>query len=191
MAVGGIDANPGAEIVTGAGPGGGPHVRVWSGSGIIKYQFFAYAQTFRGGDYVAVGDINGLKHGQVVTGAGPGGGPQVRVFDPTDGNKVLGQFYAFAKNSKNGVKVSAGDINSDGKTEIITQSNDVFAAATLDAPKAELSSAPPLPVPEASPRLDSEAKPLPAEASPQPPEPPQQPQAPEHPLFLGTDYIKN
>jgi Hypothetical glycosyl hydrolase family 15 len=171
LAVGNTDADPAAEIITGAGPGGGPHVRVWSASGIIKDQFFAFAQTFRGGVYVAVGDIAGLKHGQIIAGAGAGGSPQVRVFDPGNKNAVLAQFYAFAQSSKNGVKVSAGDIQGNGKTEIITQSNDVFAAASLDAPPAEV-----------EPRLEEVQPQIPTEVSPE------SPQIPEHPLFLGMPY---
>ncbi len=171
LAVGNVDNDSAAEIVTGAGAGGGPHVRAWSGSGIIKYQFFAYAQTFKGGVYVAVGDIIGLKHGQIITGAGAGGGPHVRVFDPTNKNKVVVQFFAFAQSSKKGVKVSAGDVQGDGKIEIITQSSDVFAAATLGAP--------PLPIPEASPQISEVLPRVPAEVLPE------LLQTPERPLFLG------
>jgi hypothetical protein len=178
LAVGNVDADAPAEIVTGAGAGGGPHVRVYNGSGIIKDQFYAYAQTFTGGVYVAVGDVFGLGRGQIIAGAGPSGGPHVRVFDPMNKNQVLLQFFAFAQSSKGGVRVSAGDVLGNGKTQIVTQSNDVFAAATLGAP--------PAPLPEASPRLE-EVSPQPIDV---PPAANADPAIPEHPLFLGMPIIK-
>jgi len=55
---------------------------------------------------------------QIIVGAGVGGGPQIRIFD--DKGKLLsGGFFAFDKNFRGGVNVAAGDINGDGKDEII------------------------------------------------------------------------
>ena len=71
------------EVVTGAGPGGGPHVLVWSlaGGGVTPLaSFYAYDPLFGGGVYVACGDLDGDGLADVVTGAGPGGGPHVRAF---------------------------------------------------------------------------------------------------------------
>ena len=42
--------------------------------------FYAYDPAFSGGVDVAVGDLNGDGVGEIVTGAGPGGGPHVRAF---------------------------------------------------------------------------------------------------------------
>ncbi|GAI33319.1 unnamed protein product, partial [marine sediment metagenome] len=70
------------EIVTGAGVGGGPHIRVFNRFGdLINPGFFAYNKKFRGGVNVAVGDLNNDGKEEIVTGAGVGGGPQVRIFD--------------------------------------------------------------------------------------------------------------
>jgi hypothetical protein len=70
-----------AKIVTGAGIGGGPHVRVFTGNGTdAGVSFFAYPIGFPGGVRVAVGDVNGDGQGDIVTAAGPGGGPHVRAF---------------------------------------------------------------------------------------------------------------
>ena len=73
-------------LATGAGPGAGPHVRVFDVStGLPVRDFFAYAPGFTGGVRVALGDVNGDGIPDLVTGAGPGGGPHVRVFNGVTG----------------------------------------------------------------------------------------------------------
>ena len=82
VAAGDVNADGLADVVTGAGPGGGPHVKVFSGADFSTLaSFYAYAPTFRGGVNVAVGDLNGDGSADVVAGAGPGGGPHVKLFD--------------------------------------------------------------------------------------------------------------
>src|SRR5207247_11065721 len=74
-----------ADIITGAGPNGSPHVRVVSGANVntTLASFFAYASTFTGGVNVALGDLNGDGKADLITGAGPTGGPHVKVFNAT------------------------------------------------------------------------------------------------------------
>ena len=55
---------------------------------------------------------------QIIVGAGVGGGPQIRIFD-NKGSLLCGGFFAFDKNFRGGVNVAAGDINGDGKDEIV------------------------------------------------------------------------
>ncbi len=118
VATGDVDGDGVDEIITGAGDGGAPHVRVFEQDGTVIGQFFAYATTFRGGVYVAAGDVDGDGVDEIITGAGYTGGPHVRVFDLT-GN-VLDQFFAYALTFRGGVQVAAGDVNGDGVDEIIT-----------------------------------------------------------------------
>jgi len=96
-----------AEIITGAGSGGGPHVRIFDGSGQAVGGFFAYDPAFHGGVNVAAGDVNGAGKAEIVTGAGPGGGPHVRVFDGS-GTPVGGGFFAYDAHFVGGVSVAAG-----------------------------------------------------------------------------------
>jgi autotransporter-associated beta strand protein len=109
-------------FVTGAGAGGGPHVKVFAGAfGVnnLANEFFAYDASFHGGVRVATGDVNGDGIDDIITGAGPGGGPHVKVFDGTNSN-LLRSFFAYPANFTGGVYVSAGDINGDGKADILT-----------------------------------------------------------------------
>ena len=66
-----------AELITGPGRGGGPHVRVWSvASGRLSdvTGFFPYYPGFAGGVAVAAGDVTGDGVAELITGAGQGGG---------------------------------------------------------------------------------------------------------------------
>lgn len=109
-----------AEIITGAGAGGGPHVRVFDGAtGAELMSFFAYDPAFAGGVFVAAGDVNGDWRPDVITGAGPGGGPHVRVFDWWSGME-LQSFFAYDPSFAGGVRVAAGYVNGDNEADIIT-----------------------------------------------------------------------
>ena len=105
-------------IITGAGPGGGPHVRVFDSAGLPISGFFAYGENFRGGVQVAAGDVSGDGHDEIITGAGPGGGPHVRIFNIN--GYPEGGFFAYGENFRGGVQIAVGDVDGDGVDEIIT-----------------------------------------------------------------------
>jgi hypothetical protein len=103
------------EIVTGAGPGGGPHVEAFKADGSRMVSFYAYDPHFTGGVYVAAGVVtNTSTNRDIVTGAGPGGAPTVKVFeiDPTTGKQsLIASFFAGDPrypDSKGGVRVAVG-----------------------------------------------------------------------------------
>jgi hypothetical protein len=131
VAGGDVNGDKKAEVITGAGTGGGPEVKVIDATklGLIDAQneitgaallqdFFAYSPQFVGGVSVAAGDINGDGRADVITGAGPGGGPHVEVFDAANSNQLLRSFFAFSSSYLGGVFVAAGDTNGDGKDEL-------------------------------------------------------------------------
>jgi len=111
-------------IIAGAGPGGGPHVRVFNMSGGTISEFFAYDYRFRGGVKVSAGDLDGDGKAEIVTGAGQGGGPHVRVWNGY--GRLLGQFFAGDKTARNGVQVAVTDIDGDGVAEIAALTADIF-----------------------------------------------------------------
>lgn len=103
------------EVVTGAGPSGGPHVKVFrinaaAASVIPVGSFFAYDASFRGGVNVAVGDLTGDGVADILTGAGLGGGPHVEAFDGRTG-AVLRSFMAFDSGFRGGVGVAIGELD--------------------------------------------------------------------------------
>ncbi|MDZ4241863.1 MAG: M23 family metallopeptidase, partial [Candidatus Omnitrophota bacterium] len=108
------------EIVTGTGIGGGPHVRVFSPKGFVVSQFFAYPEQFRGGVDVAAASSTKTSPAMIITGAGPGGGPHVRVFNRF--GTVLSQWFPYHESFRGGVRVYAGNAvgKSSSAPEIIT-----------------------------------------------------------------------
>ena len=112
------------EIVTGAGPSGGPHVRLLKVSGATVTDlasFYAYDPAFRGGAFVACGDVTGDGLPEIITGAGEGGLPHVRVFAVNARNVTeIASFHAYADAFRGGVHVAAADTTGDGVAEIIT-----------------------------------------------------------------------
>ena len=120
VAVGDINHDGFADIITGAGAGGGPMVKVYSGkTGNLIEQFFAYSPNFTGGVNVAVGDVTGSGTPEIVTGAGAGGGPDVRVFNAQTGAMVR-EFFAYAPTFSGGVYVAALGPSGFGETLIAT-----------------------------------------------------------------------
>ena len=111
-------SSAGNEIVTAAGPGGGPHVRVFSSTmNPLGGGFFAYSPAFHGGLDVGVGDVAPDSPGdEIVTGAGAGGGPHVRAF-LSDGSPAPGLagsgFFAYGADFTGGVNVAVGDVRPD------------------------------------------------------------------------------
>ena len=112
-------AQPVHLTAIGSGAGGGPRVQVFNPDGSVRFDFFAFEESFYGGVRVAVGDVNGDGIDDIVTGAGFTGGPVVRVFSGAD-LTVLSEFFAYDENFRVGVFVAVGDINGDGFADVIT-----------------------------------------------------------------------
>jgi hypothetical protein len=103
------------DTITAPGFGGGPVVRIWDGAtGSLINQFNAYDPTFRGGANIAV--VNLLSTSgppQIITGAGPSGGPHVKVFD-SQTQMVLTSFFAYDPRFTGGCSLGAGTACCDG-----------------------------------------------------------------------------
>jgi RHS repeat-associated protein len=111
------------SLVTGSDAGGTATVKVLDpATGAVKLSFAPYGNSFTGGVRVAAADLNADGVADVITAPGHGGGSQIRVFDGKTGKAfkgTLGSFNAFAAGASDGVFVAAGDVNGDGKPDIV------------------------------------------------------------------------
>jgi hypothetical protein len=104
VAAGEMEGQP--AIVTGAGPGGGPHVRWFTSKGVMKGEFFAYGAGFNGGVNVAIVSGNGGDLGYILTAPIQNGGPHVRAFRG-DSTPLNINFFAYNPAMTNGVTIAA------------------------------------------------------------------------------------
>jgi RHS repeat-associated protein len=115
-----------ADLLVGAGKGGGPHVKVFDGqTGAIWANVMAFDPDFRGGVSIAAGDFTGDGVSEFVVGAGPGGGPHVKIYSVATGEPIagpLGNFFAFDENYRGGIHVGSdwktGDVTGDGRADL-------------------------------------------------------------------------
>ena len=129
VALGDVNGDGSIDVITGAGPGGGPQVNVYNVnplSGVVTLQssFFAFsAPSFTGGVYVATGQTNSDFYDDVIVGAGAGGGSRVQVYAGSESGVVatstLNDFFAYSPAFTGGVVVAAG--NRDGDLNFIDE----------------------------------------------------------------------
>ncbi len=121
VAAGDIDADNKDEIVVGAGWGGGPQVRFFERNGKAKKStFMAYSTKYRDGLRVAVGNIDsGAKEEIGVLPFGYGTAKNVKIFRYGK-SKSVRSFMAYPKTYKYEAEIAMGDVNGDGKAEVVT-----------------------------------------------------------------------
>ncbi|HEX4612357.1 MAG TPA: hypothetical protein VH092_29450, partial [Urbifossiella sp.] len=127
-----LDRDGAAEIIVTPDQGGGPRVVVLglaAGSPVVRASFLGIDDPgFRGGARVAVGDVDGDGSPDLIVSAGSGGGPRTAVFDGATlmsaaPARLVPDFFAFpgadAESLRDGAFVAAGDVDGDGKADLV------------------------------------------------------------------------
>ena len=125
LAAADFDRDGDTEIVTATVAGVQAHVRVFDGTGalFISPSLPSFDNDFlpmgltTNGVFVAAGDVNGDGVPDIVTGAGAGSPPRVKVFTGVNGS-VLASFLVYGGSFTGGVRVGLADQNADGRYDI-------------------------------------------------------------------------
>jgi hypothetical protein len=128
VAMGDINGDGNVDLITAPGIGGGPNIKIFnlvSGTPIQVADFFVFEAAFFGGLYIAVGNLNNDGFGDIIVGAGPGGGPRVSAYAGSqnfsiNGSTVMTTFFAYAPEFTGGITVAAADRTGEGIDEIVT-----------------------------------------------------------------------
>jgi hypothetical protein len=109
----------GVDDVVAVRGAGGPRVVVFDGATGEKIATaLPFGPSYRGGLFVAAGDVDGDGWADLIVGRGGGYGPRVRVLSGHD-MAVLKDFLAFAPSFRGGVRVAAGDLTGDGAADVV------------------------------------------------------------------------
>jgi uncharacterized repeat protein (TIGR01451 family) len=123
VAIGDINGDGFVDIVTATRNGSG-RIRVFDGLTHERInigdlaQITAFSGRHAHGAYVALSDVNGDGRLDIVAGAGLGGDGSVRVFDGLNGDPLQTE-APFGSGYKGGVRVAGGDVDGDGRGDII------------------------------------------------------------------------
>lgn len=129
FSVGDVVGDTTPEIVTAPATTGNALIRVWTLDGReAAPAFHGFDPRFPGGASVAVGNLDGLGKDEVVVGAGPGGGPHVRVFTG-DGTPRGGGFFALDPRNTSGISVTVVDVDRNNYRDILVFTRDLTLAA--------------------------------------------------------------
>src|SRR5438477_128943 len=113
VAVGDVTGDRVPDLVVAPGPGAAPVVRVFDGvtgqpvAGPLG-SLSVFDPDFRGGTYLATGDVDSDGVTDIVTGTGPGGGCAVEAFRGSDAAPI-GSFFAGDPADRGGVRVGVLD----------------------------------------------------------------------------------
>ncbi|HTK75309.1 MAG TPA: VCBS repeat-containing protein [Gemmataceae bacterium] len=118
-----VPANVAFAAAAFAGPNTAMTVNVYGPTGTQVASFVPFSDFVGGNVNIAIGDVNGDGTQDVIVAPGNGGGPIVNVYDGAalpGVTRPLFQLVAYDPLLRGGTFVAAGDINGDGKADVIT-----------------------------------------------------------------------
>ena len=136
VAMGDVNRDGAADLIVGAGLGGGPRVAIYNGGTLFSGSpaslvpdFFALDPSLRSGVFVTSADLDGDGYSDVIYSTGNTGGPRVRVVGGATLTNNPGQdayylpavadFFALDSADRTGLRIAAHDLNGDGKAELV------------------------------------------------------------------------
>ncbi len=120
VTTGNLSGDAAAEIIVGSGAGGGPHVRVFDGRTLAETgSFEAFASGFAGGVRVAAGDVDGDGQAEIIAAAADGTGAGVVKIFAGATFVPEGTFEPFGSGHATGINVATGDVDGDGRAEVV------------------------------------------------------------------------
>ncbi len=123
-----------AEIIIAPASGRSSEIKIFTKEGRLRKMFLAYPASFRGGASIAVGDVMGDGAPEIITGAGKGGVPQVKIFSTT--GKSLSSFVAGSPNQPAGLRVALADIDGNSRRRqseiLVSRQSGVSLVSTFD-----------------------------------------------------------
>ena len=156
VAMADINRDGAADLVVGAGIGGGPRVAVYDGASLaagrpdrLVPDFFALDSNLRSGVYVAAADVDGDGSADVIYSTGNTGGPRVRIVSGAllvanpgadmAALPALADFFTWDEHDRAGIRVAAKDVDGDGRAELIVGSGNKTQAAVRVIPFDQMS----------------------------------------------------
>lgn len=115
-----LDGDGKAEIITGAGIGGEPKIRIFSGQGVLQSEFLAFDQTELSGVTVGTADINGDGKPEILAGRASSDTSEIKIFSSSG---ILVKTLTLKDTFKGGINAQGADCNGDGKENLVVSSN--------------------------------------------------------------------
>jgi hypothetical protein len=119
VALGDVNGDRRADLLVGTGPGVPAQVKVYDGrTHRLLETLSPFGPAYTGGVAVAAGDLDGDRHADVIAGTGPGTKARIAVFSGATG-ALLESFAPFSPTFAKGVVLATGDVNGDGKADVV------------------------------------------------------------------------
>ncbi len=106
--------------MVGIGPGSATHVLILDGTDQhVLFSIDPFEASFTGGVFVAAGDLNGDGKADLAISPDEGGGPRVRIFSGNGFTQLADFFGIDDPNFRGGARAAFGDVNGDGKADLL------------------------------------------------------------------------